>query len=62
MGALTSRQNADVEETDIGSNHAYRYPPKSGKTLKIKKKVLGRFLFLGCFVQFTINMIPRKRL
>lgn len=31
MGALTSRQNADVEETDVGSNHAYKYPPKSGK-------------------------------
>lgn len=30
MGALTSRQNADVEETDVASNHAYKYPPKSG--------------------------------
>lgn len=33
MGAaLTSRQNADVEDTDISANHAYRYPPKSGKS------------------------------
>ena len=31
MGALTSRQNAGVEEVDIGVNHAYRYPPKTGK-------------------------------
>lgn len=31
MGALSSRQNADVEETDITANHAYRYPPKSGE-------------------------------
>ncbi|RZF45308.1 hypothetical protein LSTR_LSTR011124 [Laodelphax striatellus] len=30
MGALTSRQNAGVEEVDIVSNHAYKYPPKSG--------------------------------
>lgn len=30
MGALSSRQNAGVEEVDIGSTHAYRYPPKTG--------------------------------
>lgn len=30
MGALTSRQNAGVEEADIVSNHAYKYPPRSG--------------------------------
>ncbi|XP_070595958.1 E3 ubiquitin ligase RNF157 isoform X3 [Erythrolamprus reginae] len=31
MGALTSRQNAGVEEVDnIPSNSLYRYPPKSG--------------------------------
>lgn len=30
MGSLTSRQNADVEETDVSSNHAYKYPPKTG--------------------------------
>ncbi|XP_075220083.1 mahogunin ring finger 1 [Lycorma delicatula] len=30
MGAFTSRQNAGVEEVDIVSNHAYKYPPKSG--------------------------------
>uniref|UniRef100_A0A672LFK4 E3 ubiquitin-protein ligase n=1 Tax=Sinocyclocheilus grahami TaxID=75366 RepID=A0A672LFK4_SINGR len=30
MGALTSRQNAGVEEVDIASNSVYRYPPKSG--------------------------------
>lgn len=31
MGALASRQNAGVEEVDIVSNHAYKYPPLSGK-------------------------------
>lgn len=31
MGALTSRQNAGVEEVDIPANSVYRYPPKSGK-------------------------------
>ncbi|OWK52124.1 RING finger protein 157 [Lonchura striata] len=30
MGALTSRQNAGVEEVDIPANSVYRYPPKSG--------------------------------
>uniref|UniRef100_A0A0A9WSF3 RING-type E3 ubiquitin transferase n=2 Tax=Lygus hesperus TaxID=30085 RepID=A0A0A9WSF3_LYGHE len=30
MGALTSRQNAGVEEVDVVSTHAYKYPPKSG--------------------------------
>ncbi|XP_042689145.1 E3 ubiquitin ligase RNF157 [Centrocercus urophasianus] len=31
MGALTSRQNAGVEEVDIPANSVYRYPPKSRK-------------------------------
>lgn len=30
MGALTSRQHAGIEEVDIVSNHAYKYPPRSG--------------------------------
>ncbi|XP_014210930.1 E3 ubiquitin ligase RNF157 [Copidosoma floridanum] len=30
MGSLTSRQNAGVEEVDVVSNHAYKYPPRSG--------------------------------
>ncbi|CAH0554419.1 unnamed protein product [Brassicogethes aeneus] len=30
MGAFTSRQNAGVEEVDIASTHAYRYPPRNG--------------------------------
>ncbi|XP_041977677.1 E3 ubiquitin-protein ligase MGRN1 isoform X2 [Aricia agestis] len=30
MGALTSRQHAGVEEADVISNHAYKYPPRSG--------------------------------
>ncbi|KAJ6638151.1 E3 ubiquitin ligase, partial [Pseudolycoriella hygida] len=30
MGSIASRQNADVEEADVGSNYAYKYPPKSG--------------------------------
>lgn len=33
MGALTSRQNAAVEETDNTANHAYKYPPRSGKEI-----------------------------
>lgn len=31
MGAFTSRNNAGVEEVDIASNNAYRYPPKMGE-------------------------------
>uniref|UniRef100_A0A8B9F9C0 E3 ubiquitin-protein ligase n=1 Tax=Amazona collaria TaxID=241587 RepID=A0A8B9F9C0_9PSIT len=30
MGALTSRQNAGVEEVDVPANSVYRYPPRSG--------------------------------
>ncbi|XP_034252044.1 probable E3 ubiquitin-protein ligase MGRN1 [Thrips palmi] len=30
MGSLTSRPSAGVEEVDIASNHAYKYPPRSG--------------------------------
>ncbi|KAK9878131.1 hypothetical protein WA026_021147 [Henosepilachna vigintioctopunctata] len=30
MGAITSRQHAGVEEVDVISNHAYKYPPRSG--------------------------------
>ncbi|XP_052737474.1 E3 ubiquitin-protein ligase MGRN1 [Bicyclus anynana] len=30
MGALASRQHAGVEEADVISNHAYKYPPRSG--------------------------------
>ncbi|XP_017779851.1 PREDICTED: E3 ubiquitin-protein ligase MGRN1 isoform X2 [Nicrophorus vespilloides] len=30
MGAITSRQNAGVEEVDVVPTHAYRYPPRSG--------------------------------
>lgn len=30
MGALASRQHAGVEEADVVSNHAYKYPPRSG--------------------------------
>ncbi|XP_063531458.1 E3 ubiquitin-protein ligase MGRN1 [Cydia strobilella] len=30
MGVLASRQNAGVEEADVVSNHAYKYPPRSG--------------------------------
>lgn len=33
MGALTSRQHAGVEEADVVSNHAYKYPPRSGKNV-----------------------------
>jgi len=33
MGALTSRQNAGVEEIDIPSSSVYRYPPKSGEKI-----------------------------
>ncbi|KAL3269287.1 hypothetical protein HHI36_008362 [Cryptolaemus montrouzieri] len=30
MGAIISRQHAGVEEVDVVSNHAYKYPPRSG--------------------------------
>jgi hypothetical protein len=30
MGSLASRQHAGVEEVDVVSNHAYKYPPRSG--------------------------------
>ncbi|XP_065549535.1 E3 ubiquitin ligase RNF157 isoform X2 [Lathamus discolor] len=30
MGALTSRQDAGVEEVDVPANSVYRYPPRSG--------------------------------
>lgn len=35
MGAITSRQHAGVEEVDIVSTHAYKYPPRSGLFLQI---------------------------
>lgn len=35
MGSLTSRQNAGVEEVDITSNHAYKYPPRTGIEFRI---------------------------
>ena len=30
MGAITSRRNGGVEEVDISTSNAYKYPPKSG--------------------------------
>jgi len=30
MGNITNRQNMGVEEVDIASNHAYKYPPRGG--------------------------------
>lgn len=33
MGSLTSRQHAGVEEVDVVSNHAYKYPPRSGTSI-----------------------------
>lgn len=34
MGALlATRQHAGIEEVDIGPNHIYRYPPRSGEFL-----------------------------
>ncbi|XP_059481492.1 probable E3 ubiquitin-protein ligase MGRN1 [Neocloeon triangulifer] len=30
MGSFASRQNAGPEEVDVSSNHAYKYPPRSG--------------------------------
>jgi len=46
MGALTSRQHAGVEEVDIVSNHAYKYPPRSG---------IQEFKFGSNFVSIGIN-------
>ena len=31
MGGIASRRNAGVEEVDISTNNAYRYPPRSGE-------------------------------
>lgn len=31
MGSFVSRQNAAVEEADVGLNHPYKYPPRTGK-------------------------------
>lgn len=43
MGALlTTRQNDGVEEVDIASNHAYRYPPRSGTYIVILFFVYNR--------------------
>lgn len=34
MGALLStRQHDGIEEIDIGPNHVYRYPPRSGEII-----------------------------
>lgn len=47
MGALTSRQNAGVEEQDSGSNHAYKYPPRSGNSLNCSTQIFtSQFLNL----------------
>lgn len=40
MGSLTSRQNAGVEEVDISTNHAYKYPPRTGDYRIIEIKYL----------------------
>lgn len=42
MGALTSRQNPGVEEVDVISTHAYKYPPRSGEPLFF-------FLYNNCY-------------
>lgn len=50
MGALTSRQNAAVEEADIISNFAYKYPPRSGSFYRNLCDYLiqsSRFFLLG---------------
>lgn len=58
MGALTSRQNATVEETENASSHAYKYPPKSGKKrLKIGKTSNFNFYFFFSGNYFSSHFI-----
>lgn len=45
MGALlTTRQHDGIEEIDIGPNHVYRYPPRSGE-LKIIIVLINIYYF-----------------
>lgn len=39
MGSFVSRQNAAVEEADVGLNHPYKYPPRNGKYSKYLEQV-----------------------
>ncbi|RLU16985.1 hypothetical protein DMN91_011054 [Ooceraea biroi] len=48
MGSLTSRQNAGVEEVDITSNHAYKYPPRSGTCDLVNTLLISR-VFAGSY-------------
>lgn len=49
MGSITSRQNAAVEEADISANHAYKYPPRAGKTKRIVKSICFRQMIWSHF-------------
>lgn len=51
MGALlSSRQRNGVEEVDVVPNHAYKYPPRSGKNV-----LIGAFRF----VEIALNWLRR---
>ena len=41
MGAFHSRRNAGVEELDLSSSNAYRYPPKSGNFASLVVLILS---------------------
>lgn len=59
MGALTSRQSGGVEEVDIGVNHAYRYPPKSGQWCQ--GQITSGISYNGCPVVFGQGKGRKKK-
>lgn len=56
MGSLTSRQNAGVEEVDIVSNHAYKYPPRSGTETQFSFIV---YYFFNNIITELTNFVPK---
>lgn len=57
MGSLTSRQNAGVEEVDITSNHAYKYPPRSGIEFIIMEDITLYSIYLFIFFLFFTKLV-----
>lgn len=50
MGALlATRQHDGIEEIDIGPNHVYRYPPRSGMLICIEFCPLITVFFSGSY-------------
>lgn len=55
MGAfLSSRQSDAVEEADVGSNHAYKYPPKSGNSTSTYNKLM---FFSSFFIGLHLHIL-----